>query len=138
MRIVLLRGLCVWFVIILTEFIHGTLRTIFLEPLLGDFTARQVSVFTGSLLILIIAAVFSEWVGANNFRELFSIGLLWLVLTLSFEVILGKFIFGLSWERIFSDYNIIRGGLLAIGMLVLAASPLIAVKLRSIICRLRN
>jgi hypothetical protein len=42
---------------------------------------------------------------------------------------------GLSWERLASDYNVLEGGLLPFGMLVLLLSPLIASKLRRTIKR---
>jgi len=35
-----------------------------------------------------------------------------------------------SWKRISSDYNVLAGGLLPFGMLVLLLSPLIAGKIR--------
>jgi hypothetical protein len=53
-----LRPLAVWLLILLVETIHGLARTVFLTPRLGDFRARQVSVFTASVLILAITAVF--------------------------------------------------------------------------------
>jgi hypothetical protein len=46
----LLRGLAVWLLIMLTESVHGTLRQIFLAPLVGDFTARRISFLTGMLM----------------------------------------------------------------------------------------
>ncbi len=39
-------------------------------------------------------------------------------------------IMGLSWERLIADYNVLEGGLLPLGMLVLLVAPLIARKLR--------
>jgi hypothetical protein len=47
-----LRGVAVWLCIILVEMLHGIARTMFLAPAIGDFRARQVAVFTGSLLNL--------------------------------------------------------------------------------------
>jgi hypothetical protein len=38
-----------------------------------------------------------------------------------------------SWSRIASDYNLLRGGLLPIGLLVLTAAPLIAAKIRHVL-----
>ena len=134
----LLRSFCVWAVIILTEIVHGTFRVIFLQPILGDFRARQISVFTGSLLILLIATAFSNWVRATKRKQLIFIGLLWSVLTLCFEVILGRFILGFSWERIGSDYNIFQGGLLPLGIFVLIFAPLFAAKLRGLIYQFKT
>jgi hypothetical protein len=39
-------------------------------------------------------------------------------------------VLGASWERLVSDYNVLQGGLLPFGMIVLMLSPLIAAKVR--------
>lgn len=121
-----LRAVAVWLVLIAAETVHGTLRTLFLQPHLGDFRARQVSVFTGMALILLIAWLFSGWLRAGSTRELLSVGALWLVLTVLFEIGLGRLVLGYPWERILSDYDLSRGGLLAFGMIVLVLAPLLA------------
>jgi hypothetical protein len=56
---------------------------------------------------------------------------MWLFLTLAFELFLGRTVFGYSWERLASDYNLLEGGLLPIGLLVLTFSPIIAARIRS-------
>jgi len=127
----LFRALVVWLVIIFAESVHGVLRTLLLVPLVGDFKARQISVFLGSLLILTIAYLFVGWIRAKNTASLFAVGFFWLVLTLTFEVSLGVFVVNLSWERITSDYNIAQGGLLPLGLAVMLFSPFFAAKLRS-------
>ena len=129
--VVLPRAVVVWLVIILAEAIHGAARAVFLEPQVGDFRARQVAVFTGSAMILIIATLFIRWMRASSLRELLGVGSLWLGLTLAFEIGLGRLVMGYSWERIASDYNLTEGGLLPVGMLILTLSPVIAAKLRT-------
>ena len=49
-----------------------------------------------------------------------------------FEVLFGQFVIGASWERLAADYNVLEGGLLPFGMLVLLLSPLIAAKVRGL------
>lgn len=126
----LLRVIAVWLIIVCVESIHGTLRTLFLAPYVGDFQSRQISIFTGSLLILLVAYLFIRWIRAETTRSLIVVGLVWLALTLLFEVSLGRFVLGLSWERLASDYDISRGGLLLFGLIFLTLSPLIAARLR--------
>lgn len=109
---------------------HGILRTLFLEPLTGDFRARQIAVFTGAIIILTIAYLFVERLHTSNYLQLFAVGILWFVLTISFEIFLGRFVLNMSWERIASDYNLLQGGLLLIGLLILILSPLIAAEAR--------
>jgi hypothetical protein len=127
---VILRGLMVWVMFMFAEVLHGTARVFWLEPLIGDIKARQISVFTGLVIILAIAIASIRWIGATRMTQLYEIGLLWLGLTVGFEIMLGRFVMGLSWERIASDYNLLHGGLMPIGLLVLTVSPLIATWIR--------
>jgi hypothetical protein len=124
------RGLAVWVVIAVAETVHGTMRTIFLAPRVGDLASRQIGVLTGSLIILLIAYLTIDWIGARGARALVAVGTLWLVLMSAFEVTIGR-VLGLSWERILSDYVPSQGGLMLVGMTVLALSPAIAFRLRS-------
>lgn len=126
-----LRGAAIWLVIILVEFIHGTARKLLLEPYFGDFRARQVSVFTGAVIILLITFLCTHWLRAANTAELLGVGLLWLALTVAFEILLGRAVFGYSWERIGADYNLARGGLMPLGLLALTLAPWLASHWRS-------
>lgn len=112
------------------EVLHGTARVFLLEPLVGDFRARQIALFTGLAIILAIVIAFIRWIHATNTAQLLGVGLLWLGLTIGFEILLGRLVMGLSWERIGSDYNLLQGGLMPIGLLFLTLSPLIAAKIR--------
>lgn len=104
---VLLRGLVVWVMFMFAEVLHGTARILWLEPLIGDVKARQISVFTGLAIILAIVIASIRWIDATHVAQLWRIGLLWLGLTVSFEIVLGRFVMGRSWERIASDYNLL-------------------------------
>ncbi|MFN7922711.1 MAG: hypothetical protein U0Q16_21580 [Bryobacteraceae bacterium] len=127
----LTRTLLIWVAIMAAETIHGTLRTLFLAPWIGDFRARQLATFVGSLIIFAIAYWSVEWLGASSRSVLLAIGGLWAALTLAFEAALGRAL-GFSWDRILEDYDVSRGGLMAFGIAFLALSPWIAHKLRGI------
>jgi hypothetical protein len=125
-----MKAVAVWLVLISVEIIHGAARAVWITPRVGDFTSRQIGVFSGSILIVAVACVFVPWIGVRGRRSLLSVGFLWLVLTVAFELGAGRFVFGRSWEYLMADYEIWRGGLLPIGLAVLTLSPLIAAKLR--------
>ena len=127
-----MRAFAVWLVIIGAESVHGALRMKLLAPVVGDFRARQISVFTGALLILGITWLFIRWIRAETTRSLVKVGVGWVVLTLLFEVGLGRLALDYSWRRIFSDYDISRGGLMSLGVVFLTFAPLLAAKLRSV------
>jgi len=124
------RAVTVWLILIAAEILHGIARGVFLVPRVGEFRSSQIGVFTGSLIILIVALVFVRWIGPSKTTGLLAVGVLWLGLTLSFEILFGRLVVGASWERLAADYNLLEGGLLPIGMLILTLSPLIAARLR--------
>ena len=126
------RGIVVWVAMMAAETVHGTLRTLWLAPRLGDVRARQVSMLTGSLLILSIALVFIRWVNARTRLRLLGVGLIWVVLTVVFEVGLGLLVFRFPIDRIVAEYLPWRGGHMWLGMLLLAASPLMTARLRRV------
>ena len=124
------RALLVWLLMMAVETIHGMLRNRFLVPVLGDVGARQIGVLIGSAIILGIAVLLIGWIRPTSERALLAIGALWLVLTLAFEFGLGHAL-GRSWAALLADYDLTRGGLLSIGMVVLALSPWIAAHFRN-------
>jgi hypothetical protein len=126
------KSIVIWLMLIILESLHGTLRQLLLAPYIGDFRARQISVFTGSILILLTVSIFIKWLPHLRISQLLAIGLLWVSLTVGFEIALGRFVLDYSWTRILSDYNLLEGGLMPIGLFVLMLSPLIAVKVRGV------
>lgn len=122
----LLRAFAVWLIIIAVETAHGVLRALLLVPIVGDFSARQLSVFTGSLLIFIVTLLLIKWIDAKSTVQLVMVGALWVILTILFEVMLGRLVLDLSWDRITEDYDITRGGLLGFGLMFILVSPLLS------------
>ncbi len=81
-------------------------------------------------MILAIAIGFVGWIRPGNLQPVVGVGCLWLVLMLAIEIDFGRFVMRYFWERIGSDDNLLRGGLLPLGMLVLMVAPLLATKVR--------
>src|SRR5918993_6064430 len=129
--LLVVRALAVWLLLITAEVVHGIVHTLVLTPVVGDFRARQLGVFTGSLLIWLITALTIRWIRASRPRTLLMIGSAWVILTVVFEISLGRML-GYSWERLGSDYNVLEGGLLPIGFVIMTTSPLIAARLRAV------
>lgn len=125
------RALAVWLGIIAAETVHGILRQLVLAPRVGDFRARQIAVFTGMAIILTIVTAAIRWLRLPDTRARLAVGGLWVVLTVAFEIGLGRLVLDASWSRILEDYDLPHGGLMGLGLLVLALSPLIATRLRA-------
>jgi hypothetical protein len=117
------RTQAVWLLIIAGESILGTLRTLLLEPPLGPDAARWVA-FPVSLAWIALAVWLTiRWIGAKETWTLLGIGVLWAMLTLLFEIALGRFALSLSWAEIFVDYDLSRGRLMSLGLLLMALAP---------------
>jgi hypothetical protein len=56
--------------------------------------------------------------------ETVAVGAVWLVLTLTFEIAFGRYVVRAPCSRIVSDYDLLQGGLLPIGLAVLTVRPL--------------
>ena len=128
----LARAVGIWLTLVTVESIHGVMRRLFLEPQLGDLRARQVSVFTGTVLIALVFWFTLKWLGSQSVRRWWTFGLFWLALTLAFEIGLGRAT-GMSWDRIASDFDPRGGGLLAFGMLAILVAPRLLAQRRGLI-----
>lgn len=125
------RALAVWFLIVISESVHGIIRQIFIVPVIGDMPARQFGVLLGSLIIFVITWACICWIGARSFAEQLKVGLLWVVLIVIFEFSLGAAL-DYSIDRMLSDYNIMKGGFMGLGLLFLLFSPALAAKVRKL------
>src|SRR3954467_13562282 len=96
------RATLVWMLIILAETLHGSVREGFIAPVLGDLRARQIGVPVGSVLILLIAWATVRWMSAGTRRVQLAVGGYWALLTLTFELLLGR-VLGLTWSHIAED-----------------------------------
>lgn len=128
----LLRAFAVWLLLIGVESAHGVLRALFLEPYVGELPARRMGFFVGALIVLGVACLSVRWIRAGTTARLVAVGVLWLCLTLAFELWLGRFVMGLSWDRLALEYDVTRGALMPFGLLLVALAPLIAARLRGL------
>lgn len=128
-----IRAAIVWLLIILTEIAHGVIRAIFLVPVVGDFPSRQIGVFTGTVLFFLVALACVRWIGFARARQAFFIGFGWAFATFVFEISFGRFVAGASWERLFSDYDLARGGFMPVGLALMALCPYAAARARGLL-----
>jgi hypothetical protein len=126
----LLRGLLAWPLLMVLEAVQGVVRVTLIAPLIGDFRARQVAVFSGSAIILLVASILAPWFRAGDTRSLLAIGVLWVSMTVPFEILLGR-LSGADWQRIWSDFDIFSGGLLPLGLAFMLVAPLLGARLHA-------
>ncbi|NTW55572.1 MAG: hypothetical protein HGB20_00835 [Chlorobiaceae bacterium] len=121
-----------WLMIVAAESVSGTLRRLFIAPLMGDMPSRQLGVFLGSAIIFLITVMTFRGMALRSSKEQLLAGAFWTVLTIGFEVGLGL-LARATQERILSDYDLRQGGLMIFGLLFMLFSPFLAAKLPGVI-----
>lgn len=124
---ILIKGMVVWLVFILVESLNGLIRVSWLVPALGEGRAEQLSFGMGSLILVAIATLFIRWLQASRVAHLLGLGVMWMLLTLAFEITLGRAIWGYSWSQIVAQFNVLNGHLtMPAELVLLILAPFIA------------
>jgi len=117
-----------WLTLMAIETLHGTIRAMVVTPVVGDLASRQIGVCLGVLINAWITFIIYPFLRSRDDRTSIFIGLIWIVLTMIFELTIGRLL-GVSWERLLADYDVLHGGLLGFGLGALMLSPLLASRL---------
>lgn len=123
------RVFLAWLLIIVGETLNGTVRRLWIAPAIGDLRARQLGVLTGSVVVFLVALLSRHWIGARTCRQCLLAGGVWVLLTIVFEIGLGRML-GYSWQRLLADYNPLAGGLMGAGLLFMLFAPALAATIR--------
>jgi len=94
--------------------------------------ARRIAVFSGSVIILVIGWISIPWIAPASLTDGVIVGALWLVLMLCYDIGLARFVFRMPYSRILADFDIRKGNLLGIGMMILFATPILIGKWRGL------
>ena len=100
----------VWLAVAIAASMNGMFRSLFLVPRVGEYTAHVLSV-----LILVIVILLSSSVLVNRFMkdyvnsDLFLVGLLWVALSVSADLVFEHYFLEIPWNRVFHDYNLMSG-----------------------------
>lgn len=117
------RVFLTWLLFVPIAFLNGTLRQLWYQKLVGEMIARQISVATASAAFLVFSYfMFRGYAAGLDNVRLLIIGSLWTLLTVAFECALGL-VTHKSWQEIFADYNLLKGRLWPVVLLVIFLSP---------------
>lgn len=105
------KSLLMWLVLLAAMTGNGFVRVFVLQPRLGEEAARRAASLAGVGIIFALAGLFVGTLDKPGSRSLLRVGLLWLVLTVGFELLFGRFVSGAGWESLFADYDVLRGRL---------------------------
>jgi len=121
------QAVAVWVALLAFAMINGYFRVRFLEPQVGGDVAHLLSTTTLCGAVFVAALLFIGNRGRTpTIRELFGIGLLWSTSTVLLETALGLAAGGRSATELFADYDLTRGRIFVLVLLVeIVAPPLV-------------
>jgi hypothetical protein len=121
-----------WLLFMILAIINAGIRNGIYKPMVGDLTAHQISTIVFMILILFVSYFIFRisHIEMSDFEALF-MGLIWLIFTIMFEFIAGHYIFGNSWDKLFMDYNILKGRIWSLVLVTIILAPYISNKFLS-------
>ena len=127
------RALIVWLGLVVLAVANGGVRDTWIAPALGDTTGRAISTVLLSVLILGATWLLVAWVGPRTAADAWRVGALWLALTLAFEFLGGHFLFGRPWPELLADYDVRRGQIWPLVLVVTAVAPYVTARARGLL-----
>jgi hypothetical protein len=129
-RLTLLKAVGIWFLFMILAVLNGILRVKALNSLTGREWALPLSGIILCAAIFLVTYIFIPKLKSSRAADYRLIGGLWVLLTLAFEFLFGHYVIGESWASLADAYNIKKGNLWSLVMIVIAVAPLAAAKLR--------
>ena len=126
------RALAIWLALAAVAFANGTFRVVVLTRPLGEDVARVVSTILLAALILALSWASIRWIAPGSASDALAVGLLWLVLTVAFEFALGRLVSHKPWTELLADYNVLRGRIWPLALLVIAVAPYFTARWRQL------
>ena len=118
------RTLAIWLLLLIVAVLNGAIREIFITPRFGEQAAHIGSTVILSAAIILLAWFSISWIGPKSRPEALVVGIVWVALTVAFEFLAGHYAFGNSWETLIADYNVFRGRIWMLVLVVNLFAPL--------------
>ncbi len=128
-----IKAVTVWGVIAACAIANGLVREKLLVPHLGQAVALPASGIVLCLVVFTITYVSIPFLGKHAVSTYVLLGMQWVLMTLLFELIVGHYVIGKSWQTLFQEFNILKGNLMVLVLLVSLLAPYGAAKLRRLV-----
>jgi hypothetical protein len=119
-----------WFALVVIAIINGALREVVYKNNLGDLAAHQLSTLTGIILFGIVIWIMIRMWPLQSSRQAWTIGIIWLAMTVCFEFLFGHYLMGHPWSKLLQDYNILEGRLWIVVLAWTVVAPYLFFKLQ--------
>jgi hypothetical protein len=105
---------------------NGVIRNKFYTPKIGEYPGHVISTIIAICIIAVGTYLFLRFITIDcGSIDLLLIGGFWVILTILFEFVFGHYVVGNPWQKLLSDYSIIKGRLWSLFLLTELISPLL-------------
>lgn len=108
---------------------NGMLRQFFLLQYFSNFRAHQVSTASLILLLTLYIAIIYKKLSIKSAHHAWLTGACWTILTVLFEMAMGRFLSHLTFTEMMAAYNLVSGNLWSLVPLALLGLPFIFYRL---------
>ena len=125
------KYILLWFPMVLIAIINAVIRESVYGPFMSELRAHQVSTLTAVIFFGVYVWLISGRWEIESAQQALIIGLIWVLMTVSFEFLFGHYVMGHPWSRLLADYNITAGRTWILVLLWTLILPYLAYRLRS-------
>jgi len=131
----IVRAVLIWCALLVIASINGLAREAVLIPRIGDVAGRAVSTLALSAFIVIVTWSSIAWIEPRSAHGAWTVGIIWLTLTLAFEFLAGHYLFHNPWRRLLEDYDVLRGRIWILVLITTLVAPRLCAGLRHSVVR---
>jgi hypothetical protein len=107
-----LRILGYWLVLLAVAIANGAFGDLVVARWLGEYSVHLYKTLVMVMVIFMMARIYAKHVRkARWLQDVVECGLIWVLLSVTFEFIFGHYVLGNIWEDLLSDYNLLQGRL---------------------------
>ena len=129
----ILHAIVVWLAVLALAVLNGGARAAWLIPRLGPGPGRVLSAVSLCLLFFLVTWLTIGWIRPANAGRALWVGVLWLGLTLAFEFGAGHYLFHKPWAALLENYDVSRGRVWPVVLVVVLLAPLLAARMRGLL-----
>ena len=120
------RALLIWLLIAVLANLNGALRQFVIIPLSNEGAGHVISTLMLAGIVLLTTWLTIGWMRPSTAGEAWTIGAVWLLLTLAFEFGFGHYVFGKPWSVLLADYHLDQGRIWTLVPVITLLAPWLA------------
>ena len=123
------KYLLVWFLLAVVGVTNGLIRQSTYGKVVSELAAHQISTITAIIASGVVVWFAHRVWPIESAGQAWMIGILWLLMTVTFEFGFGHYVAGHTWERLLADYNLLNGRVWAVFLASITILPFAVFKL---------